>query len=239
MRYEATLLGIDGRLEEAVEAGKALCSRGQEVDLPTAAAAFCRMAVLFPFLYLGEPGGQFPGDELFFGFGQIPYRAFRLAYEGKNAEVVGLIEEHLLARKSDGSLDKTYPFYLDIEWFISAIMVGHVPAVEYLIKRFSGIKMLTTGINYCTCIPMHLGNAFSFLGKYDEARAQYNKALEVTTRMRHRPELALTHLQAAELLLEHFPKERAEAMAHLNAAIPELRDMKMKPFLEKALKLKG
>jgi hypothetical protein len=26
-------------------------------------------------------------------------------------------------------------------------------------------------------------------------------------------------------------------MAHLDAAIPELRDMKMKPFLEKAIKL--
>jgi hypothetical protein len=57
--------------------------------------------------------------------------------------------------------------------------------------------------------------------------------------MRFRPELALTHLQAAELLLEHFPRERTEVKAHLDAAIPELRDMKMKPFLEKALKLKG
>jgi hypothetical protein len=57
--------------------------------------------------------------------------------------------------------------------------------------------------------------------------------------MKFRPELALTHLQNAELLLEHFPRENAEAMAHLNVAISELRDMKMKPFLEKAIKLKG
>ena len=39
-----------------------------------------------------------------------------------------------------------------------------------------------------------------------------------------------------ELLLEHYPDERPEAMEHLEFAIGELRDMKMQPSLERALR---
>jgi hypothetical protein len=56
--------------------------------------------------------------------------------------------------------------------------------------------------------------------------------------MKFRPELALTHLQLAELLLEHYPKERAKALEHLNFAIKEFQDMKMQPSLERALRHK-
>ncbi len=44
--------------------------------------------------------------------------------------------------------------------------------------------------------------------------------------------------ELAELLLEHYPKEKADALAHLDFAINEFRDMKMQPSLERALKHK-
>jgi uncharacterized protein (DUF924 family) len=56
--------------------------------------------------------------------------------------------------------------------------------------------------------------------------------------MRFRPEVALTRLQLAELLLDHYPEERAEALGHLDFAINEFRDMKMQPSLERALRHK-
>ena len=56
--------------------------------------------------------------------------------------------------------------------------------------------------------------------------------------MRFRPEIALIRLQLAELLLEHYPEERAEALEHLDSAINEFREMKMQPSLERALKHK-
>ncbi len=52
--------------------------------------------------------------------------------------------------------------------------------------------------------------------------------------MQFRPELALTRFQLAELLLEHYPNERNEALEHLDFAIRELEEMKMQPSLEKA-----
>ena len=43
---------------------------------------------------------------------------------------------------------------------------------------------------------------------------------------------------AFQLLLEHYPKKRAEAPEHLDFAISEFRDMKMRPWLEPALRHK-
>ena len=60
-------------------------------------------------------------------------------------------------------------------------------------------------------------------------------ALEAAGKIRNRPEVALSHLGLAELLLEHYPDDTAEAQEHLDTAISEFRDMKMQGHLERAL----
>ncbi len=50
------------------------------------------------------------------------------------------------------------------------------------------------------------------------------------------PKIALTRLQLAELLLEHYPDDKSEALEHLDFAINEFREMKMQPSLERALR---
>jgi DNA-binding NarL/FixJ family response regulator len=55
--------------------------------------------------------------------------------------------------------------------------------------------------------------------------------------MRFRPEVALTRLALAELILDHYPRERAEAFEHLELCLPEFREMKMQPSLLKAEEL--
>jgi hypothetical protein len=51
-----------------------------------------------------------------------------------------------------------------------------------------------------------------------------------------RPEIALSRLDLAELLLEHHPDEHDAAIEHLDFAIAEFQDMKMQPALERALR---
>jgi tetratricopeptide (TPR) repeat protein len=84
----------------------------------------------------------------------------------------------------------------------------------------------------------HLGAAAAFLGRPGKAREYYQKGLELATRIKFRPEIALIHLQLAELLLEHYPDEKKEALEHLDFAIKEFTDMKMQPSLERALRHK-
>jgi hypothetical protein len=83
-----------------------------------------------------------------------------------------------------------------------------------------------------------LGAASAFLGDHAQARKDYTLAVELSSKIRNRPEMALSRLGLAELLLDHYPAERAEAAKHLDAAIGEFRDMKMQPSLERALKRK-
>jgi hypothetical protein len=50
--------------------------------------------------------------------------------------------------------------------------------------------------------------------------------------------LTISSLQLAELLLEHYPQKKSEAVAHLDFAIKEFREMKMQPSLERTLRHK-
>jgi len=84
--------------------------------------------------------------------------------------------------------------------------------------------------NVCAASPRR-GRAL--LERYDEARQHYADAIRVCTGMRFRPELALTRLELAELLLDHYPSEKKDALEHLDLAIKEFRDMKMRPSLER------
>jgi hypothetical protein len=101
-------------------------------------------------------------------------------------------------------------------------------------------------------------------GAARRGRRDAGATLEACEKIRFRPEIALIHLELAELLLEgagainRAPtpgraggracskpaptgtpgNDRSEALGHLDIAIAELRDMKMQPFLERALRHK-
>lgn len=84
-----------------------------------------------------------------------------------------------------------------------------------------------------------LGGAAALVGDGEQAKTYYQQAMEVCEKVQFRPEIAIIRLELAELLLANYPDEQAEAMAHLDFAIAEFRDMKMQPSLARALKHKG
>jgi tetratricopeptide (TPR) repeat protein len=126
----------------------------------------------------------------------------------------------------------------DAMFLEAAVLAGHRQAAELLLNRFKDTGLITTGLFLPTCIVRHLGGAAALLERYDEARQYYLEAIKVCTEMPFRPELALSKLQLAELLLEHYPDEKKEALEHLDFAIKEFREMKMQPSLERALRHK-
>jgi tetratricopeptide (TPR) repeat protein len=161
-----------------------------------------------------------------------------LAHLGRYAEVAEMLERQVVARPGIGSVKDETIASLDIGALQAAVLVGHRPAAELLLRRLAGSSIHTSGLWLSTCTGRHLGGAAALLGRYEDARKYYQEAIKVCTEMRFRPELALTRLQLAELLLEHYPKERTEALEHLDFAIKEFREMKMQPSLERALRHK-
>lgn len=88
-------------------------------------------------------------------------------------------------------------------------------------------------------LPRHLGRLSALLGEYDNAEGYYNEAIDFCEGLRYRPELALTRLDFARMLLTHSGSRRKEAHHHLDLAIPELEAMSMWPALEAASLLRG
>jgi tetratricopeptide (TPR) repeat protein len=149
-----------------------------------------------------------------------------------------MLEQLVVARPGIGSAQDETIVSQDIVSLEAAVLAGHRRAAELLLHRLAGSSSSMSGTWLTTCKGRHLGGAAALLGRYEEARKYYQEAIRVCTEMRFRPELALSRLQFAELLLEHHPDEKKEALEHLDFAIKEFRDMKMQPSLERALRHK-
>jgi len=234
--YDGLWAAVDGQLEEAEQTARRIIARGEEVGLTGVATLCAYLSSYRPWLLLGkaEEALQFVTTSL-----QLPHaEALVLAHLGRDTEAAGILERFVVARPGIGSAEDETSATDDIMYLEAAVLVKHREAAGLLLDRFAGSFSPLVSFGALTCTTRHLGAAAALLGRPEEARKYYEEALKITTEMRFRPEVALTRLQLAELLLEHYPDEKAEALEHLDFVIKESRDMKMQPSLERALRHK-
>jgi tetratricopeptide (TPR) repeat protein len=225
----------DGRLENAVAISQNIMARSAELTLVPFSESTLQMVGFTPLLRLGR------ADEAIRMVPQWPASLIKVicrAFPNPDPEAIAILDNMIAARPEIVSDKDVSWASWDIAFLEAAVLVGHKKAAELLLRRFADSGLRTTGFYGAMCVDRLLGAASALLGRYDEARKYYQEALKVATEVKFRPELALTHLQLAELLLEHYPKEKREALKHLDFAIREFRDMKMQPSLERALRHK-
>ena len=242
MLSDATMAIWDGRLEEAVAIRRQILARAKELGILEFAETWVCMGLPAE-VYLGGAARVLEANLLRWRdsaqqVGCEEMILYCLAHLGRYAEVAEMLERLVVARAGIGSDQDETVAYLDWAALQAAVLAGHRQATELLVRRLSSSSSITSGTSLPTCIVRHLGAAAAFLGRYKEAHTYYQKAIKDCTEMRFRPELALTRLQLAELLLEHYPDEKEEALEHLDFAIKEFQDMKMQPSLERALRHK-
>ena len=141
----------------------------------------------------------------------------------------------MVKRPNIGTSEDWTIIYDDIDYLQSAVLIGHRKATELLLHR---LNVPGLNIQFPRCVLRILGSAATLLERYEQAKEHYKEAIKVCADMRFRPELALSRLQFAELLLDHYPNEKSEALEHLDFAIKECREMKMQSALERALRRK-
>jgi tetratricopeptide (TPR) repeat protein/archaellum biogenesis ATPase FlaH len=235
---DAVLALMDGRLNDTLGLAERIRTRGEEIGAVGAAGILATHPSVRTRIYLGTAlealERDIPRGVLLY----VPELCLEQAHLGRKEEVSQILDEYVIKRPGIGTIEDETSYWIDTMYLEAAVMIGHRKAAELLLNRLSNAGLYTTGYSFPTCILRHLGGAAALLERYDEARQHYQEAIRVTTEMRFRPELALTRLQLAELLLEHYPKERAEALEHLDFAIQEFREMKMQPSLERALRHK-
>jgi tetratricopeptide (TPR) repeat protein len=242
MVNDAILAIWDGRLEEAVAIRRRILARAEELGIREFAAVWATW-IIAARVHLGDAGRALElvlqdSKNMSRNVATEMLLPFCLAHLGRYAEVAEMLEQLVVARPGIGSDEDETVAVPDIVSLQAAVLAGHRPAAELLLRRLANSNSKTSGLWLTTCTSRHLGAAAAFLGRYDEARKYYQEAIKVCTEMRFRPELALTRLQLAELLLEHYPDEKKEALEHLDFAIKEFQDMKMQPSLERALRHK-
>ncbi|MCH8206805.1 MAG: helix-turn-helix transcriptional regulator, partial [Chloroflexi bacterium] len=234
---------IDGRLEESVSAAEHLHARADELGALRAGLLFASTVSWRALQYTGrsEEALVTLSELESSGEGFISVSLSRLpavlahAHRGPSEEarevLQGLLRTHPYLLE-----DASHTFVLDALLQI-AVLLEDRELCSVLAERLAPVSSLSSVGFVWTCPARHLGAAAALLGEPDKARAYYHEALEAAAKIRFRPEIALTRLQLAELLLDHYPDERAEAMEHLDFAIGEFRDMKMQPSLERAVAL--
>jgi serine/threonine protein kinase/tetratricopeptide (TPR) repeat protein len=233
---------IDGRFDDALEKAEHLIKLGEETGMPVIAGNNA--------LYIQYRVGYYNGifkmdieaniDALFTNRTIVVdgLLAPIFAYQGRITETLEALERSINNRPDFGKPEDEMFSYLDTLLMEAAVVARHKKSAALLLDRFKGTLVCTTGYQSPTCTIRHMGGAAALLERYEEAREHYKEAIKVCTNMRFRPELALTRLQLAELLLDHYPDEKAEALKHLDFAIKEFREMKMQPSLERALRHK-
>ncbi|MEK7354319.1 MAG: hypothetical protein AABZ77_07430, partial [Chloroflexota bacterium] len=244
MRWQATLATIDGRLEEAVDIIQRILAAGRDLDLQQMAGVQVIDGPMRALLEFGQTQEVLEIVQDVIRKSSLVRAlearlAFCQAHLGRHAEVAEILGKLVLANPGADSDGDRFTFMVDIWLLEAATLSGHKEAAARLLSRFIAGTTIPpfypTGV---TCIFRLLGAARALLGDLEAARADYKEALRVSTDFKFRPEVALTRLQLAELLLEHYPKEKKEALEHLDFAIKEFREMKMQPSLERALRQK-
>ena len=238
IRNRAILAAMDGRFETALEAETLLLHRAEEFDGQGFASFLVDQITIRPRLYLGLAdealAGLTPEDRSFDSgpTGISSRRALCMAHMGLHVESQALLDEHVnkLNLGSDG--DET-PANTLVELLETANLLQDRVAVVPLVDRLAILETLVT-IPMVTCVARHLGAAAMLSEDWSQARSFTNKALEVATKVRFRPEIALARLQLAEILFRRHPNEHVEALGHLEFATAEFAEMKMRPSLERA-----
>ncbi|MEE8204440.1 MAG: AAA family ATPase, partial [Dehalococcoidales bacterium] len=224
---------IDGRLEEADQTARSILAQGEEMGFTQLGALLSVYAGYRCWLLLGkaEEALQFLTTYNL----SSPTQALCLAHLGRDTEAAEILEQFVVNRPGIGSAEDETLAMEDIMYLEAAVLTGHSQAAGLLLELFAAGFSPFVSISAITCTTRHLGGAAALLERYDEARKYYEEAIKACTEIKFRPELALTRLQLAELLLEHYSDEKKEALEHLDFAINEFREMKMQPSLERAL----
>ena len=239
-----TLPIIDGEFESAVVRLDRFLQFAENVGAGVRGRRFRLVLSFWPWLELGRApewlaafqefrrvAGAGPGSDL------QPLAALCQARLGRLEEARSLIGQQLDDATTKRSDDYCEPGY-SLPLLETAVLLQHPAAAAAIARNLECIAGLSVGDWFYTSVARHLASAAKLSGDRQRARAYYEQALEACAKIAFRPELALTHLDLAELLVDAPGRgDLLEARRHLDVAISELRHMNIQPALERALNI--
>jgi serine/threonine protein kinase/tetratricopeptide (TPR) repeat protein len=245
LEVEALRATLDGELEAAVDVGRRAAERANQLGMGLRARQTREGLTWRPLLYLGripetveDVADRASLVELWTS--EPPLRfwdiAVCLGHAGRAGDVradLAALADRLGVSTSNGVAAHHLARLLEL-----AVLATDEQTATLVLPKLSQ-TVATMDLYHVNNVGRWAGAAAARSPSRAAARDSYDHALDWATTIRYRPEIALTRLQIAELLLEGGQKEWDEAQMHLDAAIEEFRAMKMEPALERALRHKG
>jgi DNA-binding CsgD family transcriptional regulator len=217
----------DGRLEEWLTIDREMAEFADEQGIATFARIFRSLNVARGAYYLGDLPPEFG---IRCGHGMVTASQF----QGNNKDAVAFLDASL----SSCTADSEWEFWNYTIVGELAFRVRHEEAARLVLQRLQDLPLEVSGHSWSICVSRLRGDCFAVIGQPETASANYEEALRVCSRLGFRPELALTHLNYAELLAEHYPDKLGAAAEYLGVALGELGELKMNPALNRALILR-
>jgi hypothetical protein len=234
---------LDGRLEEALDLAAHVAARGEEIGSPRAGRNEGTSLSWAPLLYLRRYSAtDFPSFE---GY-TLP--------GGRMVELIGQVWADPKSPDARAALQQVIEFFklgqmpatgwwfneLALEAAVEAGDAERAAFFEDLTRsQFGEVDAVPGAILSIYNHARVAGAAALLRGDQATARANFDRSLDWATRLGYRPEIALTRLAIAELLMAGPSEDHAAAQEHLDFAVEEFRAMKMQPYLERALRHKG
>ncbi|HEU0075337.1 MAG TPA: AAA family ATPase, partial [Dehalococcoidia bacterium] len=225
----------EGRLQDAWTEARGLQESGKELRAPFL-EGLGLLSAMRPGFYMGRDMHEIEVTSNLPGVPRTLAIALLEAHTGNPGRAVQQLRDYA------GSME-------DVLWsdgghlnFVVALEVATAIGDAELIRSFlEGTSEFMPGFEryMVASVARTRAAASVLLGENTEGRSLYEQAIESCLTAGNRPELALSHLGLAELLLEHYPEERDSAIEHLDFAIAEFQGMKMQPALERALRHRG
>ncbi|HLF07967.1 MAG TPA: protein kinase [Dehalococcoidia bacterium] len=211
IQAEISVATLDGDLEAAVHASERLVARADELGAPVLGRQFARRAN-YALVHLGR------GEEALASVGaaremagveaavaEEAQTARLLAQIGRSAEAREMLRRLLAELNVAQEENETFTGTL-LHLLEAATLLEEREATLVLSQLVDSVRTMSLWRGTYTCPARLLGAASALLGKPEQARADYQQALDVAGKVGHRPETALTRLHLAELLLEESAK---------------------------------
>jgi DNA-binding CsgD family transcriptional regulator/tetratricopeptide (TPR) repeat protein len=239
---DAILAIIDGRLEEALALLERLVARADELGAPSRGREFNLILLLPVAIYLGRQEEWLSAydDAARMGMppetaGAIFRRAICLAQIGRMEQARSLAWR-LLDQEPGTQGEDDRDLHRLTAALHAAITLEHSEAARALAARLACVAHLAIGDWFHMSMARLLGEAAVLNGERATARSYFAQALASAAKIGFRPEIALSNLHIAEQLLEDV--DHSGALQHLDVAMTELRDMHMRPALERAQRVR-
>jgi DNA-binding CsgD family transcriptional regulator len=245
MATKVIIAVIDGRLDDGLSAGNRLVATSEEHGISLRGHHYFAVWATRALGLLGRWDEALAAVErtIELAESEAPVvtgrRILCLAHLGRKDEASERLRVFLAGASGLKDESNYLPISVLIQLLEAAILVEDQDLIAELAKPLMPVPFLAISDWVLTCVARHLGAAADLLGKTEEARSYFEQAIQVCEDVSFRPEAALSRLGLAELLLKHYPEERAAALEQLDFVIGEFEAMGMEPALRRALRLRG